>query len=359
MHRRLAMAVTCLALLGTSSPAGAQADAVRRDPRIELFSILFHLAGAPEYSSDKMPSYSKEVDEFFKGMRRHPAVGTTRQIRNKHNTGYFHPMNLAVNLTMPPELAERTPFDKAGHALGRRWPTEPTRSYLSEVRAFYREARVPEFLEKHAGLPEHAVKGLRDLLEREGDQKWLEQFFGAKASSFAVVPALLNGGAQYAAKYLDGAGVQEAYAIVGVYKVDAGGLPRFDTSDADNVVHEFTHTLADRAVTAALPLLTTAGPALYGRVAGKMREQAYGEWQTMVYEAVVRAIVVRFIAAHRGEEAARAEIAAQESLGFSMTRALVALLSEYEASRATYPTFDDLTPRLAATLEDLAKSPAP
>lgn len=354
------LAFTVLATLCTMGSIHAQADTVRRDPRIELFCILFHLAGAPEYSTDKMPQYAAAVDDYFSKARKHAAVATTREIRKKHGTGYFHPMNLAVHLTMPPALAESTPFDGPGHALGRRWPAEQTRAYLEEVRAFYREARVEEFLEKQKSVHQRAVDGLRGVLEREGDPQWFERYFGKKATTtFSVVPAPLNGGSQYAAMYRDSNGAQEAYAIIGIYKLDQEGMPRFDSTDADNVVHEFTHTLTDRAVATHLPILEAAGPSLYAPVAAKMREQAYGEWQTMVREAVVRAVVVRFIAAHRGEEAARRQIAEEEKLGFTMTGPLVEVLKEYEAARETHPEFDDVMPRIVATLNEAAgvKSP--
>ena len=335
-----------------------QADAVGPDPRIELISILFHLADAPEYSTNKFPAYSSAVDKYFSGMRNHPAVVATRELRQKYRIGYFHPMNLAVHLTMPPALAERTAFDKPGHALGSRWPADATRGYLEQVRVFYKEARVEEFFKQQAPLYESTSGRLRELLRKEGDPKWFEQYFGGAASTkFFVVPSLLNGGAQYGATYRDGAGAEEAYAVMGIYKLDEAGGARFDREDSDNVVHEFAHTLTNRAVSAQLSSLDKAGPALFGPVREQMRQQGYGEWQTMLYEAVVRAVVVRFIAAHRGEAEAKKEIEEQHKLGFGVTGELAALLGKYDVSRTQHPRFADYMPRIIALLQEAATRP--
>ncbi len=356
-HLRAAPALAFAAALAATNPlAAGQADAVGTDRRIELFSLLFHLAGAPEYNFGRYPAYAADVERYFAAMRNHPAVETTRLVRNQHRIGFFHPMNLAVHLTLPPELAERTPFDRPGHALGTRWPAPETRQYLEQVRAFYQDAKVDAFFEQQASLSDDTVRRLREVVRAQGDEAWFERFVGARPSTrFFVVPAFLNGNAQYGATYRDSTGAEEAYAVIGIHKLGADGRPVFDLGDADNVIHEFAHTLTGRAVTGAIPQLAEAGPALFAPVRDLMREQAYGEWETMVHEAVVRAVVVRFIAARRGDDAAQAEIAAQEKLGFRQTGALAGALEAYERARDRYPTFADVVPEIVAVLQRAAR----
>ena len=49
--------------------AGAQKDKttleVRMDPRVELMSLIFHLAGNPKYNQVKIPSYQKAVRDYL------------------------------------------------------------------------------------------------------------------------------------------------------------------------------------------------------------------------------------------------------------------------------------------------------
>ena len=347
---------SALAILILTVAAQAQAIEVRWDPRIELVSILFHLAETPEYKMNRVPAYAAAVDAYFAAAKSHPAVTMTRELAEKQGIRYFHPMSLAVHLTPYPALAERTPFDAPGHALGNRLQKAPLRAYLEQVRAFVRDADVDTFFALQRPAYSLAEERLRRLVAEHGDRQWFVQYTGSAANTeFLVCPSLLNGGAQYGPTYRGQDATEESYAVIGVYKLDERGLPKFDLEDSDNIVHEFAHTLTNRAVTAHLDALEKSGPVLYARVVDKMRKQAYGTWQTMVYEAVVRAVVVRFIASHRGPEAAAKELASQEESGFTLTSELVELLAEYEGSRGAYPTLDSLMPRVVEVFDREAK----
>lgn len=328
-----------------------QGDPVAWDARVELVSVMFHLAGAPEYSTNKVPRYSAAVASYFANAKEHPAIAATREMREKHRIAFFHPMNFAVHLTEPPALTERAPFDQPGLAIGARWLAAPYRPYLEQVRAFYREARVADFFKAQAPLYEIATARLSKVVASEIDEAWFRAYFGSgPATRFKAVPSMLNGGAQYGATYRV-PGVDEAYAVMGVFKIDTEGLPVFDRDDADNVVHEYAHTLTNVHVDAVISKLETSGPALFEKVRDQMRNQSYGQWQTMVYEQVVRAVVVRFITARRGDADGRKEIDAQEKLGFMLTGPIAAVLADYERNRSTYPAFADVMPRIVAVFE--------
>jgi hypothetical protein len=335
-----------VSLLMTPGTSASQASPVSWDARVELMSLMFHLAGAPEYNTNKVPRYSAAVATHFDTLKSHAAVVSTREMRDKYRIAFFHPMNLAVHLTEPPALGERAPFDQPDMAIGARWLAAPYRPYLDTLRSFYNDARVGEFFKAQAPLYESAVSRLREVVLREIDEDWFRRYFGSGPSTrFRVVPSLLNGGAQYGATYR-AQGVEEAYAVMGVFKVDAEGLPVFDRDDADNVVHEYAHTLTNAHVDAAISKLEVSGPLLFDKVRNEMRAQSYGTWQTMVYEQVVRAVVVRYIAARRGEAEAAKEIAAQEKLGFTLTGPISVVLTGYERSRSAHPAFRDIMPRV-------------
>lgn len=346
---RIALVGLSVAVLATAGTAAVERqDPVAWDARLEFVSLMFHLAGAPEYSTNKVPRYSAAVAGHFEQFKDHPAVAATREMRDKHRIAFFHPMNLAVHLTDPPALVPRIPLDQPGLAIGARWQAAPHGPYLERLRAFYRDARVGEFFEAQAALHDVATSRLRAVVSADVDEPWFRRYFGSGPTTrFKAVPSLLNGNLQIAATYR-GQGVEEAYAIMGVYKIDAEGLPVFDRTDADNVVHEYVHTLTNAHVDAALPKLEAVGPSLFEKVQKEMRAQSYGTWQTMVYEQVVRAVVVRYIAAKRGDAEAETEIAAQERLGFTMTRGLSAVLADYERTRSSHPSFADVMPKIIA-----------
>ena len=68
------------AAFAAPDPSGAGADErasmtdlrIGVDPRVELVSLLFRLAGNPEYSHCRVPAYAADVDKQFNHFRDHP-----------------------------------------------------------------------------------------------------------------------------------------------------------------------------------------------------------------------------------------------------------------------------------------------
>ncbi len=72
-------------------------------------------------------------------------------------------------------------------------------------------------------------------------------------------------------------------------------------------------------------------------------------------EAVVRAVVVRFIAAHQCAVAAQEEIEAQQKLGFVATAKLSAVFEEYQRAQSRYQSFEQVMPQVIAALRDAGR----
>jgi hypothetical protein len=79
-----------------------------------------------------------------------------------------------------------------------------------------------------------------------------------------------------------------------------------------------------------------------------MNRQAYGTWQNIIEESIVRAATMRYIFDHKGAEAAREAIAIEERRSFVWTGELVSLLDGYEKDRARYPTLEAFMPRVVS-----------
>jgi hypothetical protein len=71
-------AVLLTSLLCVENSALAQVDRIGVDPRVELFSVLFRLAGAPEYQQGRVPAYAQTVDAWFAPYRNHDVVQYAR-----------------------------------------------------------------------------------------------------------------------------------------------------------------------------------------------------------------------------------------------------------------------------------------
>src|SRR6516162_5780989 len=83
----------------TSTGTNPPALRVAVDPRIELVSLLFRMAGNPEYNQAKVESYVAEVEQQFGKFKQHPAVQLAQKLRNSRGVSYDACMSLAVLLT--------------------------------------------------------------------------------------------------------------------------------------------------------------------------------------------------------------------------------------------------------------------
>jgi hypothetical protein len=360
--------VATLALLAIASNAhsGVTVDArtnaisapplrVLVDPRIELFSLLFRLAGNPEYNQGKVESYIADVETQFGRQRGHRVIALARQLRATRGVAYDACMSMAVHVTNAYELGLIAPLDPWPDGLDRRWTPESTTNFLALARQFVADAGFRTFVEHHETLYRTTESRLREFMDREAHLEWYHAYFGERPqASFTVVPGMLNGGSCYGPHCRDGSGGEQLFCILGVWKTDANGLPVFTSEMVETVVHEFCHSYANAIVDRHESELLPAGGKLFQFTAGQMRSQAYGTAQTMLRESLVRACTVRYIHRYKGEAAARRAVQEEIGRGFAWTEELSALLAEYEAQRDRYPTLESFSPRLVSFFDQYA-----
>lgn len=347
-----------IALSACDTPARAQTIDVRVDERVELVAILFRLGGREEYNLTRVTTWATAVDSHFGRWKDHPAVVFTQRLATTYRVGFFVPMNLAVHLGPLPALEPRTSLPDAP-ALHRTWKTFPdsTNEFIRLAREFARDTRFTDFLRTHSALVDTTVHRIRDRIARDVDVEWFARFWGERPSArFVLVPGLTNGRASYGVEFQAPGAPAEVVAITGVTQVDSSGMPVFPASYATTVIHEFNHAFANALVDAHAAEFAQFGDSLIAPVRDQMRRQAYGSWDSVIRETLVRAAVVRYLAAHNGTAAAEAELAEQVSSGFTWLRQLDAVLAEYESKRSDYPTLRSFMPRVVQSLQDFAMS---
>ncbi len=343
--------------------AARRALVVRADPRVELLSLIFRLAGNPEYTRGMVPSYVEDADAHFASVRNHDVVRLARRLRAERGVAFDAVMGMAIHVEDAASLAARMPLDPRLASLDARWQPAEAEAFLAAARRFVTDAFFDEFLARHQTLYGLSEARLTKVLEEHVQLEWFDAFFGARpGADFIVVPALFNGPNNYGAYFQPPDGREELYCILGVWQVDREGAPRFDARITETVVHEFCHSYANPIIDRYADDLKAAAEKLFARVAEPMRRQAYGHWRTMLYESLVRGCVVRYTLRYEGRLKAWAAARGEQARGFLWMPELVTLLGEYEADRETYPTLESFGPRLVeffdAYAEKLSDEPA-
>lgn len=325
------------------------------DPRVELMSILFFLAGNPEYNQARVPGYLAAVEQHFRPYAGHPAVAYAKRLRTTRGVSYDAVMALALHLTDVESMQTVVALDPRPAGLDARWHPAEARTFLGLVRDFVRETGFLAWFAGHKANHEEVTARMRVVLQAHARLSWVDAFFGVPPkSSFTLTLGLLNGGRCYGPRVVQRDGREDIHCVLGVWLVDEQGEPRFDKTVLPVVVHEFCHSYCNPLVDAHATDLAPVGLRLWPRVADRMKRQAYADWKTMLYESLVRASVVRYLVSVEGERAGQVQAQADKDLGFLWIDELAASLATYEQRRAEYPSLGDYLATLRQVLETFA-----
>jgi hypothetical protein len=330
---------------------------VRVDPRVELMSLIFRLAGNPEYNQNQLTSYVNDVEDYFGEFRNHDAVQMAGQLRQSRGVSFDAVMSMAIHVRDVNSMKERVPLEPAPKSWDRRWTVRDTQRFQNAARRFVQEARFHAFFDAHQDLYRIAESRMQKLLQDHRIVDWIDRFFGAKSgASFTVILGMMNGGACYGPRVVFPDGREELYCVLGVWLKDRRELPRFDKSVLPTVVHEFCHSYVNPLVNRHAADLEKAGQKIFATVAEAMKRQAYPGWYTMMYESLVRACVVRYQMATEGKDAAERQIIQENNNRFFWMRDLSNLLGLYEVNRDKYPDLDSFFPQIVGFFDNYAES---
>ena len=318
------------------------------DPRVELISIIFRLAGNREYNQGKFISYIAAVEKQFGQHRKHPVVQLATALRKKYSVCYDAPMSLAVHLTDANSLQLRLPLEPRPDGLDERWLPDDVRDFLEKARQFVKESKFDEFLKSQQPVYDKAVADLESLLKTEAHLEWFDDFFGARpGAEFHIALGMVSGPGNYG-PHIKLADREEYYCILGVWKLAFWGFggPKFDKTALPIIIHEFCHSYANPIVDAHASQFEQSGEKIFEKVGDKMKRMAYSNWLTMMRESLVRACVVRYMATTQGPESAQQQINSEINNGFLWMQELSDLLAQYEQDRNQYKTLDVFFPKI-------------
>ncbi len=317
--------------------SAARPFTVSVDPRVELMSILFRLAGNPEYSQGRVPSYVQDVDNHFGRFHDHPAVQQAKKLRQTRGISFNAPMGLAVHVTDAVSLEEKIPLAPLPDSMDSRWTPATAKGLLALARTFVADTDLKTFLDKHAPLYQVAVRRMQETLDKQGHLEWFDSFFGPrKGADFRVVLGMLNGGPSYAARLKRADGREDLYSVIGVWRIDSQGQPIFPPEVVPIVVHEFTHSYTNALVDQFAKEMKGPGEKIFPFVAAEMRQQAYSDWKTMMYESLNRACGLRYLLAAEGPAAMQKQAQQESARSFYWVGELAEVLGEYDTQPRKY-----------------------
>lgn len=336
-------------------PASRPALLARVDARIELMSIIFRLAGNREYNQAAKSSYLDAVEKHFTPFRDHPAVQMARRLHAERGISYDAVAAMAIHIDNVVNCKERIPFDHPDCKLDSRWTPDDARTFLKQLRRFVKDTSFQDFLTEQEIFYTAAAIRMNELLGRRDFLQWLDNFFGTRANArYEVIVGLLNGPCNYGTSIRLMDRSEEITPTMGVWRFDHG-VPEFRDEVIPVLIHEFSHPYSNPLVQKYASHLEDSGQRIFATCAETMRQQAYGHWNAMLCESMVRACVVRYMYAKEGRIKGWAQVREEEGRGFVWTGDLAKLLEEYEKHRDLYPTLDAFMPKVVEFFDHYAE----
>jgi len=313
--------------------ANAGRITIEVDPRVELMSIVFRLAGNPEYNEGTLRPYVKAIEKHFGDFDNHPAVKMAAELRNTNSMSCDGPMSLAVHIDC--DLRFRKIHEQWPATLDERWQFD-------------------EFFRAQGEIYQTGIDSCKDLIGPLNISEWLMEYFGVKdCGDLRLVLGFVNGFCNYGVRFEDDQTI-EKYAIVGMRPFDPANTVIFRPMQIGTTMHEFCHSFANPIVDKYMAQLRPAGEKLFA-CAPAVRSQGYQKWESLMYETAVRACVGAFVRQKFEPVYTDYYLQGEVGSGFVWTEDMSNFLKQYEADRNKYPTFESFFPQLVKYLNDYSK----
>ena len=315
------------------------------DKRVELLGIVFRLAERPEYSTTVFKVYTDRIEQHFEQYKNHELIQFTKSIINERGIVYDAPMWLAIHLDNNLNLLAN--IDNDVWQRDPRWTKEIVEKFIPLLQQFAKETKFDDFFKENANLYDEAVKRFTPLYEPM-DLDWYFSFYGKEPSEIFSIILGLGNGSNYGPS-LDANGSKKEYSVVGVLFTDSTGMPKFDYNPLASltIIHEFNHSFVNHLIDKNKEAFRDSGEKLFSVTKDVMAKQNYGAWEIMMYEALVRAAVIKYMIDHDYHQQMIEGLTNWEKeCGFLWIEELVAELESYDKQRDIYPTLESYMPKL-------------
>jgi hypothetical protein len=220
---RLVVALALILVCGPSTLASEPTIAPKVDPRIELLSIVFRLAGNPEYNMSPLKAYTADIDAYFSAYKEHPAVVLARKLAKDNDVGFDAVMSLAVHLSSPPELRPLVTF--SNDVPDSRFGKDNASLLAQRLADFYRDTHFEKFFAEHQSLYHFAVERFQVVLT-DLDLNWYKTFYGGvRTGQYHLILGMNNGSGSYGPRVAWPDGHEDFFSIVGAGDTDDSGMP--------------------------------------------------------------------------------------------------------------------------------------
>lgn len=313
------------------------------DERCELLSVVFRLVEANEYVTHNIPVYVDHVDQYFEAYKEHELIKYCKVFRENYGVGYDAPMSMAVHLQIIDGKISLIPNVKE-NSLDSRWERSYLPRFIELLNNFYSETRFHDFFISQKDFIEKVEQKATEHF-MQVDLEWFENFYGeVPEGSFNLIVSLSNGRNNYGPKVEYNNNKEDLYSIT-ICAVDSLNNPYFGEWALDLVIHEFCHSFCNHLIEENYDKMKKKADEFFKLKKEVLSKQAYPDSKTMLYEILVRASVIKYMADHYPTNPEK-YFKSERRNGFIWIEELYNALLKYDKQRDKYPTLRSYMPEI-------------
>jgi hypothetical protein len=324
---------------------------IKTDPRVELLSIVYYLAGAEEFNSPVAVSYKNDIDKYFGKYKDHDLIKMARESHN--NYSYNVVINLAVHISDAFAPEEIIPFHPKPNSLY--WDADYASEFVKLLKKFSKDTDFRKFIDSHAEFYNACDANLKDMVSKNMKFDWFDSFFGGTGNrKFILVPAYL---------YIGNCSIEvqdsknntcNTYAVVTMANLNSAGIPQINKYYIGILVHEFCHSFTTPVIDNNIEVLKNACSKIFPYVSEILSIQYYNTWYKMMMETLTNVCVQRYYLKYNSDKSLKADLANNKRCGFIWADELYKLFDEYENNRNKFPAFNDFMPKIVEFFNNYA-----
>ncbi len=324
------------------------------DERVELLCIVFKLAGNKEYNDIVIKDYATKINNHFDSFKNHEVVIFAKKLRQNKGISYDAVVSMAV--VLDDDLNPLIDFTQT--LPDERWSVNDATKFVKLLKDFYEDAECKKFFTKSESIFRDVEKRFASMYKKI-DLKWYQDFFGIQVvEDFKLLVSLGCGKHNYGTSYNPPNEKNKMFAIIGTWETDKTDMPIYkETEYLPVIIHEFAHLFVNPLNKKHISKFEESGKEIYKTVEYEMsKQQAYGNWQIMLNEALVRASAIKYFIDHGEDKSVIQMMLNNESnKGFVWIKGLVEELKKYDRNREKYPTLESYIPNLTVSYKSFAK----
>ncbi|MBU7018883.1 MAG: DUF4932 domain-containing protein [Theionarchaea archaeon] len=307
-------------------------------PNIELLSVVLSMTtwmdtrGPPDVPYE----YGEDIKEYFSPFKNHDTVRLAQELTDRGFT-YDAPPNFILHFSNPPNLEKI--YSYSDYIINRARGEDILDEFAESLRRFAVESDFMSFYENHQDFYEQIIKPIQKDIDQQKLVCDLEGFFGYEQATYTIIaaPYMFPGGG-YGPR-IEHMGKSHCFNILRVSKIEE--LPFFGQGNDIyyNSLHEFAHSFVN-PITEGFSSQVSLYKDLFNPVAHEMESMAYGTWETMLNETIIRAFTSYKVYEEFGPERGSSYLSQQRDMGFYFIVDMFELLLEYEGKRSVYPDFE-------------------